>query len=155
MTEEDALALTPVGAFDLDLLAALHLGCFQEPWDRTAFGQLLAMPGAFGLIARDDHQALGFVLCRVVRDEAELLSVCVQPDRRRAGLGRRLVAAALDHCRTQGAQAILLEVAEDNPAAQRLYAALGFTRVGRRPGYYRRPNGVRANALVLRKGPLD
>jgi len=155
MTEEDALALAPVGAFDLDQLVELHVGCFQEPWDRTAFGQLLAMPGAFGLIARDHDRPLGFVLCRLVRDQAELLSVCVLPARRGAGLGRRLVEAALDHCRAGGARSIMLEVAEDNPAARRLYAKLGFTQVGRRPGYYRRPNGARANALVLRQGPPD
>ncbi len=44
-----------------------------------------------------------------------------------------------------------LEVAEDNHAAQALYAATGFDRVGRRPGYDRQPGGAAVAALVLRR----
>ncbi|HEY0838393.1 MAG TPA: alanine acetyltransferase, partial [Azospirillum sp.] len=40
--------------------------------------------------------------------------------------------------------------AEDNAAARALYAAAGFATVGRRPGYYKRPDG-RVAALVLRR----
>jgi ribosomal-protein-alanine N-acetyltransferase len=42
---------------------------------------------------------------------------------------------------------VFLEVREGNVAAQGLYGALGFTRVGTRRGYYQEP---REDAAVMR-----
>jgi ribosomal-protein-alanine N-acetyltransferase len=41
-----------VGPFDLGRLARLHRGCFEEAWSRSDLAHLLAMPGAFGQVAR-------------------------------------------------------------------------------------------------------
>jgi ribosomal-protein-alanine N-acetyltransferase len=43
----------------------------------------------------------------------------------------------------------VLEVAVDNHAARDLYLGASFSAVGRRPRYYRRPDG-RVDALILR-----
>ena len=48
-----------------------------------------------------------------------------------------------------GVSRLFLEVAEDNWAARRLYAALGFAPVGRRRNYYRRGQSMVA-ALTMR-----
>jgi ribosomal-protein-alanine N-acetyltransferase len=50
-----------------------------------------------------------------------------------------------------GARPVLLEVAEDNPAAIALYGNTGFAVVGRRPAYYRRQIGPAVAALALRR----
>ena len=44
---------------------------------------------------------------------------------------------------------MILEVAADNPAAIRLYDKLGFTKLSERQGYYARPDGQPATALVM------
>jgi RimJ/RimL family protein N-acetyltransferase len=43
----------------------------------------------------------------------------------------------------------VLEVAETNEVARRLYAAAGFRAVGRRPDYYQRANSVPVAALTM------
>ena len=49
----------------------------------------------------------------------------------------------------------VLEVAQSNQAAQRLYIDCGFVVVGRRKDYYRTATGAPEDALVLRNsGPL-
>ncbi len=101
----------------------------------------LGLPGAFGFV---DGRG-GFVLARVAADEAEVLTLAVMPEARRAGLGRALMVAAMEAAVVRGAAAMLLEVAEGNGAARGLYAALGFSVVGRRRRYY----GAE-DALVLR-----
>ena len=58
-----------------------------------------------------------------------------------------MIAASIE----RGAAKLFLEVAEDNAPAQHLYHMLGFTAVGRRPGYYRRKTGPAVAALTLRR----
>lgn len=87
-------------------------------------------------------------MARVVADEAELLTIAVEPARRGQGLGRALLEAVIVHAAALGAAQLHLEVAVDNAAALALYERAGFARAGRRRGYYARP-GERVNALVL------
>lgn len=131
-----------------DALAALHTACFDTPppWSATSFANLLSDPTVF-LIA-DDH---GFVLGRVVVDEAELLTLAVDPAQRRVGIGRRLLDRFETRANRQGATYAFLEVSERNAPAIGLYSAAGWTKAGRRTEYYRTPDACRIDALILSK----
>lgn len=131
-------------------LAALHRACFDEAWDEAAMRELLAMPGAFAYEAGDPASLDGLVIARIAGGEAEILTIGVRPEVRGSGLGRRLLEAAAIHAAALGAEALFLEVAEDNRAALRLYETSGFYLVGMRPGYYRREGApVAARTLKL------
>jgi [ribosomal protein S18]-alanine N-acetyltransferase len=125
-------------------LAEVHAKAFDGSWSPQAFSDLLASPGVFAL-----GDAQGFILCRVVLDEAEILTLAVVPEARRAGLGRDLVRAAARVAADRGAERLFLEVADDNAAARALYAGLGFEPSGRRCGYYARPGGDPVDALLF------
>ncbi len=144
----------PAGPFDLELLAVLHAASFEEAWSAQAIAELLAMPGAFGLIACtgavSDPLPAGFLLARIAAEDCEILSVGVLPAMRRRGLAHSLMEEAGAHARAVGARRMFLEVAEDNWCARRLYAALGFAPIGRRQGYYRGAAGPVA-ALTMRR----
>jgi ribosomal-protein-alanine N-acetyltransferase len=78
----------------------------------------------------------GFVVLLVPaadEDPVDLLRIAVDPAYRRTGLGRRLLAAALEQHSTR---TVLLEVAAGNEAAIGLYAGFGFAEISRRRGYY-------------------
>ena len=92
---------------------------------------------------------MGFVLARVAAEDGEIIALGVLPEARRGGAGALLVEGAIEGAGGLGATALFLEVAEDNEAARSLYRSRGFFPVGRRPGYYRRPDG-RIAALVMR-----
>lgn len=125
-------------------LAALHATAFDAPWDAAAFADLLERPGVFAVEAPD-----GFILMRAVADEAEVLTLAVRPQARGQGLGGRLTVLGVAGAGAMGAGKILLEVAEDNAPARAVYSRLGFAEAGRRPRYYGRPDGSRADALLL------
>ncbi|HTE35089.1 MAG TPA: ribosomal protein S18-alanine N-acetyltransferase [Reyranella sp.] len=149
----DRFVFRSVGAPDLDRAAALHRQAFEplgeRPWTRRDMAELLASPGVAGLFVEVEGREDGFALWRTVADEAELLTIAVQSDRRRHGLGRALLAAVVGQARRGGAQCLFLEVGADNAPARSLYSQAGFVEVGRRPDYYRRRTGF-ADALVLR-----
>lgn len=131
----------PAKAGEMTALAALHSRAFDEAWDAASFARLLAMPGAFAFLAHEEGTPSGFVLVRLGGGEAEIITIAVDPDCRRAGLGRALMTRAGAEALARGAEIVFLEVAEDNAPAIALYERLGFAAVGRRPAYYDRPDG--------------
>ncbi|UAL10729.1 ribosomal protein S18-alanine N-acetyltransferase [Caulobacter segnis] len=144
--------LRPVGpeaAFDL---ADIHDKAFDRPWTALEFDDLLKSPGAFAILgeAGEPVQAKGFVLCRSIAGEAEILTIAVDPAARRRGWGAALVEVAAGIAAETGSEALFLEVAVDNLAAIGLYQATGFAKVGLRKGYYPHPDGAK-DALVMRR----
>jgi len=133
------------------VLEALHAAAFDTPWSAKVLAELIETPGAFAWIGARDllDPPDGFVLGRVAADEAEILTLAVRPDARRSGVGRALMAAAMESAIVAGADRMFLEVAEDNAAARALYAELGFEEIGLRPRYYERPNGPATDARIL------
>lgn len=131
---------------DAAALAAIHAASFTHPrpWTAPEIASILASPLTFVLT-----ESGGFLLGRVVADEAELLTLAVLPAIRRRGVGARLVHDFLTEARQRGARIAFLEVAAQNEAATRLYLGAGFALAGRRTGYYRTPDGAPEDALVL------
>ncbi|MDP0928356.1 GNAT family N-acetyltransferase [Paracoccus onubensis] len=124
-------------------LSALHARCFTipRPWSADEFAALLETRGCF-LLTRPN----GFLLGRAIADEAELLTLAVDPATRRKGIGRGLVREFVLAAQAKDAGHLFLEVASDNLPAQALYAALGWQQAGRRPDYY----APGLDALILR-----
>lgn len=127
-------------------LARLHAACFTtpRPWSAAEFSDLLASRFVFLETA-----PAGFVLGRVIADEAELLTIAVDPAARRQGTGSALLAAFCHGAAARGAATAFLEVAADNGPARALYARGGWAESGRRRGYYQPPGGAPVDALIL------
>ena len=138
-------------AASAQVLAALHARAFDEVWDAPTLRQLMAMPGAFALLASRDDVPLGFILMRVSADEAEVLTLAVDPDCRRQGVASGLLAAGIETALENGAARAFLEVSVTNQAAIALYTGAGWREAGRRPRYY--ADG--SDALLLSLNPLS
>ncbi len=143
-----ATTISPAGVEAASLLAAIHETSFApaDRWGVQAIGLLLGLPAHFAVLAAMGDRPVGFAIGRAVADEAEVLTLAVLPDARRAGAGRALMLALSDAAARLRAEAMFLEVAESNAAARALYAGLGAAEIGRRRAYY--PDG--GDALVLR-----
>ena len=137
------------------LLDALYTECLDEPLAAPVRANLLASPGMWAALAWAGTDGgpvpAGFVMARSAAGEAEIVGIGVLPAQRRRGIGGALLADALGRAAALGAQAVFLEVAEDNPAAAALYRRAGFEPVGRRPGYYRRKSRLPVAALIMRR----
>src|SRR5205807_1226153 len=121
---------------------------FADPWTADDFHYALSGAGQF-LVAETegDGGVLGYIVGRHVIEEAEILNLGVAANARRRGIGRALVAALNAQFHSAGVSSIFLEVRESNTVARRLYESFGFSAVGRRRDYYRRPV---EDAIVLR-----
>jgi ribosomal-protein-alanine N-acetyltransferase len=149
-------ALSEASGRDAAAIAALHGVSFARGWSEQEVETLMtdrhviahrAMIGS----AKTGSNMAGFILSRLVEDEAEILSVAVANARRGRGLARNLLSLHMRRLAGLGARAIFLEVDEHNAPAIRLYDRAGFHEISRRPNYYPGPGGKAAAALVLRR----
>lgn len=149
--------MRPLEPSDLAAAAVLHERSAGDAWNERAIAEILAMPGAFGMLAWVEDQPAGLVMALMVGPDAEILTVSVLPRFRRRGVASRLLASVSSRAYAAGCERLLLEVAEDNEPGCALYRTLGFATIGRRPAYYRRPAGAAAAAIVLalRLQPYD
>ena len=149
-----SFVVEPLARTDAAAIAGIHNLTFRQPWSDDDFHALLVEDNVFGFIAREEGnrgaQPGGFVLARLVVDEAEILTIAVAPSAQRRGLGHALMDAILRHLHNARASMLFLEVDETNLPALALYRRLGFKQVGKRPGYYETATG-RSSALTMRR----
>jgi [ribosomal protein S18]-alanine N-acetyltransferase len=133
--------------------ARLHGESFAHPWSSAELAALIASSSTVGAAALDsvNRRLRGFILSRLAADEAEILTIAVDAAYQGKGVGRALLSENLRQAANAGARAMFLEVAKDNEPALALYHRFGFAKVGERAGYYRRADGTRAAAVVMRK----
>jgi [ribosomal protein S18]-alanine N-acetyltransferase len=144
-------ALSEADVRDARAIAALHGAAFHRGWSDGEVERMLIERGVLAHRALRGASLVGFILSRLVVDEAEILSVAVASAWRGRGLARRLLDLHLGRLAGLGARAAFLEVEEANLPARQLYRRAGFREVGRREGYYSDPAGKRTAALVLRR----
>jgi ribosomal protein S18 acetylase RimI-like enzyme len=113
------------------------------------------------LVAEVDEQLVGFLQCgsnTVLCDgftvpEQEVRRLYVDAALQNQGIGARLMAAALALPDLQEAAAIVLDVWEHNPAAQRFYARYGFEVVGARAFVVASGAETSRDLIMVRRSP--
>ena len=132
---------------DAAAAACIHSASFDKGWDENSLITHIKSDMCLGVFQPD---LSGFIIMKPAADQAEIITLAVQPDLQGAGLGGVLVEEGCAQLNAAGVSVLFLEVAEDNEAAIALYRKCGFAPMGRRPAYYRRANG-RVAALTYRK----
>lgn len=134
---------------DAPEIAVIQAAAFDAPWSSNDLRALLEATPSISFLAHEDDTPLGFILGRVVADEAEILSLAVRSDLRRRGIGRKLLDVWTRHIAAAGARSAFLEVSAENVAAITLYRTSGYRVTGRRKDYYHRRDGSLGDALMM------
>ena len=142
-----AVQLRRAQAQDIERIADIEQRSFSDPWSATSFQSLVDASMVHFVVATVDDRVAGYVVMWMAADEAEIANLGVSADARRQGVGSTLLQHAIAAARAARASVMFLEVRESNTAALQLYHAHGFSEVGRRKRYYRKPE---EDALVLR-----
>lgn len=140
----------PLGAAAAGRCATLHASSFARGWSVSEFEKLLTSSSVVADCIGDASRFQGFALSRLVVDEAEILTIAVEPAERGHGLATALLGHHLANLARAGAGSVFLEVDDANRPALALYVRFGFRQVGRRPAYYAKADGSKGNALILK-----
>ena len=151
---------SPKDVVGLRSAAGMHAAAIREianssgidAWTVDQYLQEIHSTESIVLVAMFDGAVLGFVLGRVVpgnvaATEAEIYNIAVVNEARRKGIGRMLLAAAIEHFVSKACECIWLEVRSSNSAAVQFYENNGFNRSAIRRNFYADPV---EDALVMR-----
>lgn len=149
----ERIRIEPLKAVHAGQASMLHGACFAHGWDQHEVGRMLSDKSilADAVFVGAGQQPCGFVMSRLAADEAEILTICIDEAQRGRKLARLLLSRHLGNLVQRGIACLFLEVEEGNMPALALYRGQGFHKVGERPGYYAKPDGSRALALILRR----
>lgn len=88
-------------------------------------------------VAEDNARIVGYISTQIDREAGIGLipNLVVASDYRGQGLGRQLIAHALDYFRSLGLTHAKIETLDQNPIGQHLYPACGFVEVARQIHY--------------------
>lgn len=132
----------------IEAIAGLEQQCFSDPWSIRSISSELENPLSLWVVAMDGSVLAGYVGSQSVMGWADMMNLAVLPEYRGKGVGASLVLELIRRLQDNQVSCLTLEVRISNEPAIRLYEKLGFTEVGRRPGYYHNP---KEDALILRK----
>jgi len=149
-----AIVITSVGADQLEAIMAIMRASFSdqygEAWTEEQCASTFPLPHYEWRLARRNDVAVGFMLIRSVMTESELMLLAVVPAQRERGVGTALITSWVASCTERGVDELHLEVRSGNPAIQ-LYQSRGFVTVSTRANYYPVRDGVRHDALTMKK----
>ena len=142
------IKIIPMEASHASEIAGLEKLCFSSPWSEKSVREELSNPLSLWLTAVDGDKVAGYIGSQSVLGESDMMNVAVDPDYRRQGIARKLILELIRGLKEKGNHCLTLEVRSSNTPAIELYLQLGFSQIGKRPGYYRNP---REDALIMRK----
>jgi len=145
MTEIDNNSIYRIRAMqtaDLVQVQYIDRNSFSLPWPTSAYNYELSNPQSLLWVAEipgeeKPPKIIGMIVMWLIVDEAHIATLAVEPEYRRQGIGRNLLAIALREAAHIGMREATLEVRANNLEAQSLYQKFKFEIVGFRPHYYR------------------
>ena len=139
-------------AKDASAIARAEEICFSDAWQERDILGYLSTEGGMVFVAISDGEVVAYILGRLIAPEAEIYRIAVLPEKRRRGIGYRLLDYAMKTERGRGLETVFLEVRSKNTPAINLYTAYGFKPAGVRKGYYKNPDD---DAVIMLKAHPD
>jgi ribosomal-protein-alanine N-acetyltransferase len=145
----DPIVVEPMRKRHIKAVLDIESRVYPRPWTAALFQSELALTETRTyLVALRGRAVVGYAGLMMSLTDGHITTIAVDPDRQRAGVGRRLMLVLARAALAAGAEALTLEVRLANKPAQELYRRFGFAPVGVRKGYYDFPEG-REDALIM------
>ncbi len=142
------LSIRPANAMDGPAFDAVIGASEPVAWST------LNTPTSRSLVAMNANASpVGFIEARQAGDDIEIIMIATKRASRRQGVATALLQVLIAQTDGTNTRRVILEVAEDNAAAWRLYEQNGFIEIARRKRYYRAGrDGGPCDALLLARG---
>ena len=120
---------------------------YEKKWAKKDFYSFISNQDNIFILSHP--KPVGYIKARATRDEIEIISILIDKDFRKLGIGKSLLNKILSIALKKKIQNIFLEVSVENQIAINLYKKFNFIKVGKRKKYYFQ-NGRYIDANIMR-----
>ncbi len=125
---------------DIKKIAETEGICFSDPQSEQDVAAELENGMYTVLVAETNGCVAGHIIGFCVCDEAEIISLGVDPEKRRRGVAGMLLDSFISEKRKNGSVSVFLEVRVSNTPAISLYSSRDFEKIGVRKNFYSNPS---------------
>ena len=124
---------------DLADVADLEQNIFTDAWSARSIKETYEQRQTLLLVAYEDKELIGYVILYYVLEEGEIARIAVKREKRRQGVGARMLLELEELCEDNGITKLMLDVRESNENAVSFYRGYGFQEDGIRQNFYTDP----------------
>ena len=140
-----------IGVEDLEFIENLqeeNTNEINNIWTRRELNDHINKKTSFSRISKHGKKIVGFSISLYSEHFMDVFLIFVAPKFRRRGIAQNFLKDIKKFCKLHLINKIILEVNEDNQAANILYQKFGFKIVGKRKDYYFM-NEKKSDAIVM------
>ena len=145
------ISYTKIGIEDLEFIENLqeeHINEINNIWTRRELNDHINKKTSFSRISKYGKKIVGFSISLYSENFMDVFLIFVAPEFRRRGIAQNFLKDIKKFCKSHFINRIILEVNEDNQAANILYQKFGFKKVGKRKDYYFM-NKKKSDAIIM------
>ena len=120
---------------------------YEKKWKKKDFYSFISNQYNIFILSQPDP--VGFIKARIMTDEIEIISLLIDKNFRKKGIGKNLINKILRIAKKNKIKQIFLEVSVENKIAINLYKKFNFDKIGERKKYYNQ-NGRSIDAYIMR-----
>lgn len=111
---------------DIKKVLEIEMSSFDDPYPSNVLLEIYNLGAGF-LVAQKDNSIVGYIIFWIrFEDEGHIISIAVDKDYRREGIGSELVETAVEIFKKYSVKTIKLEVRMGNTQARKFYKKIGF-----------------------------
>ena len=140
-----------IGVDDLEFIENLqeeNINEINNIWTRRELNDHINKKTSFSRVSKHGKKIVGFAISLYSENFMDVFLIFVAPKFRRRGIAQNFLKDIKKFCKLHLINKIILEVNEDNQAANILYQKFGFKIVGKRKDYYFM-NEKKSDAIVM------
>ena len=111
---------------DMDEVMSIENRSFDYPWQEEEFLCCLRQRNCIGVVAETDFNVLGYMIYELHKSTLKLLSIAVEPEMVRTGIGSQMIQRLIDKLGQQRRKQITTEVRESNLSVHLFFQACRF-----------------------------
>lgn len=131
----------------VDIICTIDKTSSSYNWTKNMFLDELESKNSIFEVLFFNDKIIGYIIYRIVLDEAEILNIVIDEKYKGQKLGKYLFEETINKISKQNIKTIFLEVGEKNISAINLYLQFGFKKYNQRTNYYKN----KETALLMKK----
>jgi ribosomal-protein-alanine N-acetyltransferase len=150
LSRVDLMRFRKMAKADLPKVLEIEASGYQFPWSESLFNDCLKAGHYGNWVCEDtEDKMVAFCITSIAVGEVNILNLCIAPDERKQGLGKKFMKHIIEKAQEKKAESVFLEVRPSNEGAIALYESLNFNEVGVRESYYKTEEGAREDAIMM------